>query len=145
MEFTEEATEQIMQMGFDAQSQISYTRAMHEEQERQDGQLLAICLISLAVSAIGVANTMYASVLERRWDIGIMKVPGTSPREIRGLYLAEAGIVGLGGDLLGPGASLIAMLFLHSGSFFGVWLKSGDARNMPFAAALIALVCPRRG
>ena len=43
---------------------------------RQQGQLFAIGLISLFVSAIGIANTMYASILERRRDIGIMKVGG---------------------------------------------------------------------
>ena len=59
---------------------------MQEEQGRQQGQLFAIGLISLFVSAIGIANTMYASILERRRDIGIMKVVGMKIRNIGSFF-----------------------------------------------------------
>ncbi|HDH91497.1 MAG TPA: ABC transporter permease [Candidatus Aenigmarchaeota archaeon] len=57
--------------------------------------------ISLLVSGIGIANTMYTSVLERTREIGILKAIGASSRTIMLLFLLEAGIMGLIGGILG--------------------------------------------
>lgn len=89
---------------------------MQEEQGRQQGQLFAIGLISLFVSAIGIANTMYASILERRRDIGIMKVVGMKIRKIRQLFLTESAMIGLLGGLVGLGISYIVVLAINTGT-----------------------------
>ena len=57
--------------------------------------------VALLVAAIGIANTMIMSVLERTREIGIMKAVGASPRDIRALFLAEAAYVGAFGGILG--------------------------------------------
>src|SRR5438034_796067 len=65
------------------------------------GILAGIGGVALLVAAIGIANTMVMSVLERTREIGIMKAVGASPGDIRALFLAEAAYVGVFGGILG--------------------------------------------
>jgi len=63
--------------------------------------LTGIAAISLLVGAIGIANTMFMSVMERTRLIGILKSIGTRNSEIMKLFVTESGIIGLMGGLLG--------------------------------------------
>jgi putative ABC transport system permease protein len=63
--------------------------------------LTGIAAVSLLVGAIGIANTMFMSVMERTRLIGILKSIGTRNSEIMKLFLTESGIIGLMGGLLG--------------------------------------------
>lgn len=77
--------------------------------------LAAIAAISLIVGAVGIANTMFTSVLEKTKDIGIMKAIGAQNKDILLIFLFNSGLLGLvggiGGVLLGAaGASLIGSL-----------------------------------
>ena len=65
------------------------------------GILAGIGGVALLVAAIGIANTMVMAVLERTREIGIMKAVGAAPRDIRLLFLAEAGLVGIIGGAIG--------------------------------------------
>ena len=57
--------------------------------------------ISLLVAAIGIANTMIMSVYERTREISVMKVIGASLKDIRKMFLLEAGMIGFGGGVVG--------------------------------------------
>jgi len=63
--------------------------------------LLGIAGISLLVGGIGIANTMFTSVLERTREIGVMKAIGAKNSDILIIFLIEAGILGLVGGALG--------------------------------------------
>ncbi|MCZ7394041.1 MAG: ABC transporter permease [Candidatus Methanoperedens sp.] len=63
--------------------------------------LSAIAAVSLLVGAIGIANTMFMSVMERTKQIGLLKAMGASQREIMKLFLIESGIFGLVGGIIG--------------------------------------------
>lgn len=65
------------------------------------GFLLGVAAISLLVGAIGIANTMYTSVLERRKEIGVMKAVGAKNSDITLIFLIESGLLGLTGGIIG--------------------------------------------
>jgi putative ABC transport system permease protein len=57
--------------------------------------------IALAVSSLGIVNTMVMSILERTREIGIMKAIGASDEHIRRIFLIEASVIGILGGFLG--------------------------------------------
>ncbi len=57
--------------------------------------------ISLVVGGIGIANTMYTSILERRKEIGVMKAIGAKNSDIAWIFLIESGLLGLVGGVIG--------------------------------------------
>jgi len=61
----------------------------------------AIAAVSLIVGAIGIANTMFTSVLEKTKEIGIMKAIGARNRDILMIFLFNSAMVGMVGGLLG--------------------------------------------
>jgi putative ABC transport system permease protein len=63
--------------------------------------IIGIALISLLVGGIGITNTMYTSVLERRKEIGIMKSIGAKNSDIITIFLAESALLGLVGGIVG--------------------------------------------
>ncbi len=63
----------------------------------------AIAAVSLIVGAVGIANTMFTSVLEKTKEIGIMKAIGARNFDIMIIFLLNSGLVGLVGGLLGIG------------------------------------------
>jgi putative ABC transport system permease protein len=63
--------------------------------------LIAIAAVSLIVGAVGIANTMFTSVLEKTKEIGIMKAIGAKNHDILAIFLLNAGLIGLVGGVLG--------------------------------------------
>jgi len=63
--------------------------------------LLMVASISMLVAGIGIMNTMFISVIERRRDIGIMKAVGMSRVKILCAFLSESILLGILGGLLG--------------------------------------------
>jgi putative ABC transport system permease protein len=69
--------------------------------DRINRLMLALAGVTLAIGCFGVANTMMTSVHERIKDIGIMRSAGASQRQIMGMFMQEAVIVGFIGGLFG--------------------------------------------
>jgi putative ABC transport system permease protein len=63
--------------------------------------LIAIAAVSLLVGAVGIANTMFTSVLERTKEIGIMKAIGARNKDILFIFLFNAAFIGLVGGIIG--------------------------------------------
>ncbi|HXJ85830.1 MAG TPA: FtsX-like permease family protein [Candidatus Binatia bacterium] len=57
--------------------------------------------LALIVASIGIVNTLVMAILERRREIGIMKAIGASDGDVRSLFFAEAGAMGVLGGILG--------------------------------------------
>jgi len=68
--------------------------------------IAGIAGISLVVGGLGIANTMYTSVLERRKEIGTMKAVGARNSDILWIFLIESGMLGLSGGLIGAAIGL---------------------------------------
>ncbi len=63
--------------------------------------LQAMSLVSLLVGMFLIYNTIEASVIRRRHEIGILRSLGVTRGEVRALFLGEAAVLGLVGILLG--------------------------------------------
>ena len=72
----------------------------------------AIAGVSLLVGAVGIANTMFTSVLEKTKEIGIMKAIGARNSDIMAIFLMNSGLVGFVGGLIGIGLGSIISSFL---------------------------------
>ena len=80
-----------------------------------DTLFLGLGAVALLVGAIGVANIMIISVLERRQEIGLRRALGATRGQIRAQFLAEAIMLSLAGGAVGviAGAAATAW-FAHA-------------------------------
>lgn len=78
--------------------------------------LAGIAGISLLVGGIGIANTMFMSVVERTRQIGVLKSLGTTNNEVMKLFLTESGLLGLIGGVIGALFGVILSILI---SYFG--------------------------
>jgi putative ABC transport system permease protein len=72
--------------------------------------IVGVALISLVVGGLSVINTMAMSVTERTREIGIKRAIGGSRRRIIRDLVAEAGLIGLIGGVLGLALGAILVL-----------------------------------
>jgi putative ABC transport system permease protein len=76
---------------------------------------LGLGAVALLVGAIGVANIMVISVLERRSEIGLRRALGATKGHIRVQFLAEAILLSLTGGIAGIAAGVAATaIYAHA-------------------------------
>jgi putative ABC transport system permease protein len=73
-----------------------------------NGLFLGLGAVALLVGAVGVANIMVISVLERRSEIGLRRALGATRGQIRTQFLAEAILLALGGGAIGVALGALA-------------------------------------
>ena len=112
-------------------------RVLTPEQRGQDAagllaafrlNLTALSLISVFVGLFLVLTSVQASLVRRRREFGILRCLGAGPSQVLVLILAEAGILGAGGALLGvPLGYLVALLNLEtvSGTLTSIYVLEG--------------------
>jgi putative ABC transport system permease protein len=82
--------------------------------------LAGIASIALLVAGIGIANTMFMSVMERTREIGVMKAVGATNIKIMEIFLVESALLGFIGGAIGCivgfvisyGVALVSVYFL---------------------------------
>ena len=87
-------------------SQALVARA--DAQSALNGLFLALGAVALLVGAVGVANIMIISVLERRSEIGLRRALGATQRHIRIQFLAEAITLAVLGGIAGIAAGSLS-------------------------------------
>jgi putative ABC transport system permease protein len=73
-----------------------------------NGLFLGLGAVALLVGAVGVANIMVISVLERRSEVGLRRALGATRGQIRTQFLAEAILLALGGGAVGVALGALA-------------------------------------
>jgi putative ABC transport system permease protein len=88
------------------------------------GAMTFVAGVALLVAALGIANTMLMSVLERTREVGIMKAVGAGNGHIQLIFLVEGAIIGLVGGGFG-------LLLAWAASFPGdSWIRSMVSRDL---------------
>lgn len=93
--------QKIKELGFRTSSMESIRKPMEQEARQKQMMLGSLGAISLFVAALGITNTMIMSISERTREIGVMKSLGCFVRDIRRIFLLEAGGIGLMGGIVG--------------------------------------------
>lgn len=93
--------QRLLLQGFFAYSSQSQIQQLNIIFAVLEALLGGVSIISLIVAALGIANTMIMSILERTREIGLMKALGATNRDIMGVFLAEASGIGLVGGVFG--------------------------------------------
>ena len=126
-------------LGYNANSNTEWLQSEQEQMATIQLVLGAIGAVSLLVAAIGITNTMMMSIYERTKEIGVMKVLGCDLRNIRSLFLMEAGFIGLIGGVVG-----LALSFGLSGAINRAVRASGQYEQgisyIPAWLVLLSLV-----
>jgi putative ABC transport system permease protein len=86
--------------------------------------MTCIAAVALLVAAMGIANTMLMSVLERMREIGIMKAVGASNGQLQLVFVVEGALIGLVGGGLGL---LLAIASSYPGD---AWVRAMVARDI---------------
>jgi putative ABC transport system permease protein len=101
-----------------------------------DTLFLGLGAVALLVGAIGVANIMVISVLERRSEIGLRRALGATRGQIRAQFLAEAILLSLAGGAAGVAVGAVATaVYAHAKGWAVVIPPSAWAGGL--AAALL--------
>jgi putative ABC transport system permease protein len=97
-----------------------------------------VALISIVVGSLGVVNTLTMSVIERTQEIGMLRAIGTSRGQIIRMVLAESGLMGVIGGILGiaTGAILARILFIGMTTMSGYQLTF----SIPLDGLAVSLV-----
>jgi len=91
----------VKKMGFSAFSILDASRGLRQFFAVLYSFLGIFGSLALMVASIGIVNTLVMAILERRREIGIMKAIGASDGDVKKLFFAEAGAMGVLGGIVG--------------------------------------------
>jgi putative ABC transport system permease protein len=150
----EQVEQAIKKLGFNTFSILDATKSMRRFFAILDLFLGIFGSLALTVASIGIINTLVMAILERRREIGIMKAVGASDADVKGLFFAEAGAMGLLGGVCGTMLGWVigrvinfgTNIYLHRQGFppehiwsVPVWLVAGSVGFAFFVSLLSGL------
>jgi putative ABC transport system permease protein len=114
--------------------------ARAEAQSALNGLFLGLGAVALLVGAVGVANIMIISVLERRSEIGLRRALGATKGHIRIQFLAEAVLLAMLGGAVGVAAGALATAVYASSKHWAVVIPTSAWAGGLAATLLIGAV-----
>ncbi|MFH0970542.1 MAG: ABC transporter permease [Candidatus Diapherotrites archaeon] len=100
----------------------------------------AIAAVSLVVGALGVANSMFTSVLEKTKEIGILKALGSTNNEVLLLFVMESGLFGFVGGIIGVILGTIVSFAISGMGFIPTPGARGASTYVSIELILMAII-----
>jgi putative ABC transport system permease protein len=103
----------------------------------------ALEAVAIVVAMLGAANSLLALVLDRRRELGLLRYLGASRGQIRGMVLAEAGLLGLFAAVLGSALGFVLsllLIFVVNKQSFG-WTIQFHPPGALLAGAILLVWC----
>lgn len=100
-ENVKEVVKQVREMGLDAYAATEWIDRQRLMYLLIFSAMTIVAAVALLVAALGIANTMLMSVLERTREVGIMKAVGAGNWHVQFIFLVEGALIGLVGGSLG--------------------------------------------
>ena len=101
-----------------------------------DSLFLGLGVVALIVGAVGVANIMIISVLERRSEIGLRRALGATASQIRTQFLGESILLAAIGGIVGVLAGAIATVVYASSKHWAIVIPT-EAWTGGIASAIL--------
>ena len=101
-----------------------------------DSLFLGLGVVALIVGAVGVANIMIISVLERRSEIGLRRALGATKSQIRTQFLAESILLAVIGGVVGVLAGIAATAVYASSKHWAIVIPA-EAWSGGIASAIL--------
>jgi putative ABC transport system permease protein len=127
---TQDVEDRIKKLGFSAFSMNDAIQGAKRAFIILDIVLSLIGSIALAVSSLGIMNTMVMSILERTREIGIMKAIGGSDADVRRIFLIEASAIGLLGGVAGVVLGWAVGRIINFGANIYIQQQGGTPGNL---------------
>jgi len=103
----------LTSMGFSVYQADSSAQEVLDYIDLGTGALTGVGAISMVVSAIMIFIVLYVSVSERMKEIGILRAIGTRKKDIRRMFIFEAGVMGVMAGIFGCACSLLLSVVVN--------------------------------
>ena len=119
-----EVVQKVQELGLESRAAVEFIDRERLIYLLIFGGMTCVAGVALLVSALGIANTMLMSVLERTREIGVMKAVGADNRHLLVMFLIEGASIGFVGGAFG-------LLLAWAASYPGdAWIQDMVLRDM---------------
>lgn len=133
MDNVDAVVKRLQDMGFQTENSKEYLDMIKKNVKMIQILLGVVGMIALVVAVIGISNTMTTSVFDRINEIGILKVLGCDPDELRQVFLFEAGFMGFLGGVAGVMVSFFVKALINKVAVWAFSVSKGvDIAVMPW-------------
>jgi putative ABC transport system permease protein len=102
--------------------------------------LTVVTLASLAISIAGIAVTMYSSISERAFEVGLRRALGARRLQIAAQFIVESLLIGAGGAIIGIALGVCAVVVVSKANGWLPVLAVGSLALAPLLGAGVGAV-----